>query len=272
MLDNGVKTKEFNCKQIQERALLVLDAFNEYAQKNKLEYYMAGGTLLGAVRHKGFIPWDDDIDIMMPRHDYNRLCKTFSNDRYKLICIGNNKKYGNPFARIWDTKTVLKWDNSIEPEIGAFIDIFPIDGFPSNSLASRLHQVHLKYLRIKLSSSQRVLVAESEKFGLVKKVLPLVFRKSPNHYAQKLEKLAMRYSYEKCKYVGVKVTIAHLFKERNSKSIFKETVFMPFENMLLPAPCGYEVYLEHLYGNYMELPPVEDQISVHPFKIYARDL
>jgi len=255
-------------KDIQNKCLKILESFDAFALEHKLTYYMSGGTLLGAVRHNGFIPWDDDVDLMMPRKDYEQLIKEFRNDQYQLSCCENDSDYSTPFVRIWDTKTTLRWNVIDDKQIGAFIDIFPIDGFPKNEMITKLHLYSIKWQRVKLHSSIRRKYLVKEKYQGVKSILKLLIRKSGNYYANRLNIVSKRYKYDDCLYVGVKTTSVHLFKEKNSKEIFKETIYFPFEHLKLPAPSGYDAYLRHLYGEYMVLPSEDQRYSEHNFEVY----
>lgn len=260
-------------KEIQRIELDIIKWFDSYAKRNSLCYYLAGGTLLGAIRHKGFIPWDDDVDIMMPRNDYQKMLSLRSDSRYKLDECSINPDYDSPFARIWDPKTYLEWNDSKGMNIGVFIDIFPIDGYPSNYFMSKLHTFFLKLLRARNNSAKRINFKEGEKFIFVKKILNHIWRESPNYYAIELNNLAKKLSFEDSDYVGVTTTSDHLFRERNKKKdIFGDkAILADFEGLKLPVPSGYDIYLKNLYGDYMKLPPKEKQISEHNFKIYMKE-
>ena len=260
--------KELNCREIQERCLEILRAFDAYAQKNGLTYYLAGGTLLGAVRHKGFIPWDDDVDLMMPRKDYEKLIHSFQHEQYRVDSCETNSQYATPFARIWDTHTALQWEVVNDFPIGVFIDIFPIDGYPEGDLPFQLHVRRLKLQRAKINSAIRTKLRDDEKYHSIKKILKKVWNKSGNTYAKELNQIAQKYPYDACNYVGDTTTTVHIFKERNPKKLYAKTVYLPFEDMQLPAPVGYDVYLKHLYGDYMQLPPEDKRVTEHMFKIY----
>lgn len=261
-------SQSLNCTEIQSICCDMLRFFADYARKHQLQFYMAGGTLLGAVRHQGFIPWDDDVDLMMPRKDYDKLISCFHDKRYRLSCCEKDADYKTPFLRIWDTHTVLKWDYSKEKEIGAFIDIFPIDGFPESELLTKLHLYHIKAYRSMLNLVNRSGFYKNEKKIALKKLCTFFLHKDGNYYAQHLNQTARKYDYETCQFVGVKTTSPHLFREKNSKNIFDETIEMQFCDFTLPAPVGYDVYLKHLYGDYMQLPPEEKRVTEHQFKIY----
>ena len=255
-------------REIQSYCLDIIRAFDCFAKENHLTYWMSGGTLLGAVRHKGFIPWDDDVDLMMPRPDYEYLLHHFVDERYRLSSCEKNAEYHTPFARIWDSETALEWNVLQEKNIGVFIDVFPMDGFPTNEIKSKLHLWHLKYYRVLINASMRKSFLKDEKWVVAKKLLKKLLRHNGNYYSLKLNNLAKKYDYEKSAFVGVKTTSVHLFREKNTKEVFSGTIYVPFENMSLPAPTGYDTYLSHLYGDYMQLPPEEERHSEHEFVIY----
>lgn len=128
--------RELNLNEVKEIQLRVLEFFSTYCKENKLRYSAYLGTLLGAIRHKGYIPWDDDIDLMMPRDDYDNLVKNFNyaNEKFGLLSIESNNNYYLPFAKIYAKKTLLVEDIDIEfEELGVYIDIFPVD-YHDNSL------------------------------------------------------------------------------------------------------------------------------------------
>lgn len=264
--------QELTSTEIQGYCLKLLEYFDLYAKTHNITYYMAGGTLLGAVRHQGFIPWDDDVDLMVPRKDYELLIQSFDgNGRYEVISCETNDRYCTPFARIWDKETRLAWHITSEVEIGVFIDIFPIDGFPPNELISKMYVHYLKLCRTKCNSAARTNFRPGEKYTALKRPLKYVWRKSANYYAKKLNNIAMRYRFEDSKYVGVTTTTAHIYRERNVKDeIFGETIYLPFEHLSLPAPSGYDMYLRHLYGDYMQLPQEEQRVTEHMFTVYAK--
>ena len=145
------------------------------------------------------------------------------------------------------------------------MDIFPLDGFPTGDLQTKIHLMRIKMLRSLVNAEVRQKFLKNEKFRLIKLLLRKLFRKSGNHYAQRLNVVAKKYKFESCQYVGVKTTTVHLFREKNPKSIYSETVYLPFEHLFLPVPVGYNKYLTHLYGDYMQLPPENERHSKHEF-------
>lgn len=123
--------KKIETEEMKKLELDMLIDVAKFCDENDIRYYLSGGTLLGAVRHKGFIPWDDDIDISMPRPDYLKFVSTYngSSEFYQVQSIENNDKYWRTFAKVFDTRTYLKEDAIRMPKDGngVFIDIFPID-------------------------------------------------------------------------------------------------------------------------------------------------
>lgn len=265
--------KELSTEEIQQCCLRILEYFDQFAKKNHLTYYLSGGTLLGAVRHKGFIPWDDDVDLMMPRPDYEKLLNIFHSDKYRLSDCDRDEEYCSSYARMWDPSTILIWNKARahEKQLGCFIDIFPIDGFPENELMTKLHLCRAKIANAKVSMAVKEGYAETEKYVPVKKMLKGFFRKDANFYARNLNQLAQTYDFNSCSYAGVYgASIPHIFREKNEKSVYAKTVMLDFEHLKLPAPVGYDIYLKRLYGSYMELPPEDKRISIHNFRIYWR--
>ena len=231
--------REMNHQEVQQCLLEMVKWFDGYAREHGITYYLSGGTLLGAVRHKGFIPWDDDVDLMMPRPDYERMIAEFKNDgRYQFICCERDDDYKTPFGRIWDTKTVRVFERLQDKQFGAFLDIFPIDGYPKNETLAKIYPYTLKARRFLITQANRNYFLEWEKYRTIKNLMKRLVRKDGNHYCRKLNQYARKLPYDQCEYVGVTTTTVHIFRERNPKSIFNKTVYLPFEDAELPAPEG----------------------------------
>ena len=141
---------ETNLRKLQLTELELFKKFAQFAEEHKIRYFALGGTLLGAVRHKGFIPWDDDMDIGVPREDYDRLleiCKT-EEAPFEMHTFFNDENYFRYFAQIQDPSIkVIRKDKQIQEITSSWVDIFPLDGMPNNRLIRAIHKYYLLWRR-----------------------------------------------------------------------------------------------------------------------------
>ena len=253
----------------------ILNCFVSFCEENNLNYMLEGGTLLGAIRHKGFIPWDDDIDIAMPREDYERMHQIIRKkplpSRYRLESL----QYGNspyPFAKIVDTKTVIVNSGSTLHK-SLWIDVFPLDGIPDYSLKDE------KCVRKKLKRYSFLLENACCKIGSGKnayrkllKIFVILFSRirGPFYYGKKMDELA-KCSTDQYKYAGNVVwSILGPHKVLKTEELF-DYIEVEFEGKLYKTTKFYDKYLSGYYGNYMELPPEDKRIN-HSLKAeYVKD-
>ena len=261
--------KEISSQELKTIQLNILRTFHAFCKQNQLRYYLYGGTLLGAVRHKGFIPWDDDIDIAMPRHDYDVLLKTFNKKYagtcYHLISPENNSAYYVPFAKILDTRTTLHETVKTQIELGVNIDIFPLDNFSNTPWKARLlfHRIDFwrKLLRYKQiikrpgHAAWRQIIVQTVQGILTLCPISLIVKQ--------MGKLGHTYSNKEMSHFVCSIW-ATLPKEIMYGSWFTQETTAEFEHEFFNIPNGYREVLTCLYGpDYMTPPPVEQQQTHH---------
>ena len=260
--------REISSGEYKKILLDIMDAIDSFCHQNKIAYYMLGGTLLGAVRHHGFIPWDDDMDIGLKREDYDRFCTQFNehrDDPYRVIHLNNTANYYSPSAKVIDTRTSLIENAYQAIEIGAYIDVFPLDYISEQSF--KCAEILLSHSSIaeKLKSTKTMNTSKNRKwyknFAIV--VSRILCYKSINEIAKEYDEKARQLSgsYDN-KYIA-NLCGAWGKKEIAEASDFDETIELLFENRRYMAPKGYDSYLRRLYGEYMELPPLEKRVTHH---------
>ena len=254
-LNNEAK---YDIRELQTRLLPVLETIDKVCKEHDLCYYLCAGTMLGAVRHHGFIPWDDDIDVCMPRPDYMKLMahsQEWLPSPMEIIGPHNSPTYPYPFAKIIDSSTtVLERPDFLFPE-GIYIDIFPIDGIASEAGKQRAHIRKYKFWRHLLFLRGR----DPYKHGHgPRSWWPLLLHKlfSLERLQRKVSHIMQTYDFTTSEYV-----IDHDFNERGimQKKLLGNPKKYQFEGKTFLGVHDYDGYLKHLYGDYMTLPPVEQR-------------
>lgn len=260
-----------NLKKIQYVEQDLLDYVVKFCEKNNIEYWLDWGTLLGCIRHKGFIPWDDDIDIHMPREDYDKFIELEHNNpdsKYRILSPKYNKDYYYSFAKMVDNDTTLEEIGLRKiKDLGVYVDIFPLDYVNKRkSLKVRIERF-LFMIRMApafMDYNNRVNNKNRVFFIKILKVLNKIFRFDKTGYLA--DRLAAR--NKKGEYWGLLV-------EGESKDIydvsdFNESINLVFEGENFSAPVNYNRILRNYYGDYMQLPPVEKQQPHHSFDAYYK--
>lgn len=260
---------------LQKVQLEILKEFDRVCKKNNLKYFLTGGNLIGAVRHKGFIPWDDDIDIEMPRPDYDKLIKLkdeFTHP-YFLQTYQTDPNFPYNFMKIRNSNTTYIENYFCHHKInhGVWIDIFPLDGVskkvvekPTFSMKFKIWSIWMRYYLVYLSTLKRKIRKESFFSDIFYNlVYVLTFWVSINHWMSKW----IDHTMKKVKYQDAKM-VCNLFSVYHAKSILKkeyyqDTTFLPYEGEMFMAPKGYHEILTKTYGDYMKLPPKEKQVGHH---------
>lgn len=271
--------KELTMQEIQAVSLEILKQVADLCEELDLRYTLIYGTLIGAVRHHGYIPWDDDVDIMMPRPDYDKLLSYLSNHKLPNLTLFNRQTcpaYPYMISRISDDRYILEMENEESVGMGVFIDIYPYDGLgktkeeavrfglKGDRLSSLCYQATRKHFAIETTTSPIRKLIKYPIFLASKMIGKELFQ-------NKLEKLARAKDYETSEYIGCIIWLSWGEKDIFPRKWFDETVVMPFDKYLFRVPKHYDEVLRHEYGDYMQLPPEKDRIGHHYFKAYRKE-
>lgn len=265
------KLYEFTPETLRKLQLKELDTlvyFKEFCNKNNLLFYLCGGCCIGSLRTGGFIPWDDDIDILMPRDDYEKLYKLWDNDkheRFKLLRTDEKIFTGNIFTTIVDTETTCVKANQAHLDIpfGIMMDIFPIDGCPKGKFKRTMQKLNAMIYSLFLAQ----IVPENHGgiMALGSKFLLSIVR-SPKAREKKwrnAERRMSKYKIADCEYITELCEGVHSMQPEYPKEWFASAVYREFEGLQMPIPVGYDPYLKKAFGDYMTLPPKDKQIPHH---------
>lgn len=253
----------------------ILKAFMEICERHGLTFYCCAGTAIGAVRHSGIIPWDDDIDVIMPRPDYDRLleiAKTEDFGKYELITPYNDSSYPLYFSKLSDRTTTLVEDRQIPCVIGLFVDIFPLDATDDDVEKAKILKARYTKIINRLNAVSThntfgeyiALLADPKEWGrFAIKTAAYFFRSAiRRHLIRQMDRLSHLYDYDKARNVQV-YTGSYGFKEVFPKAWLGKGRMFKFEDIEVPLPEEYDKYLRHFFGDYMQLPPVEQRVEKH---------
>lgn len=262
--------KEMTLQEIQSVSLDILKEFDRFCKENDLKYSLAYGTLIGAVRHKGFIPWDDDVDVVMPRPDYYKFVTSYK-DNGNYACFADERKncflaYGR-LADISRTfvQTPTVWANK---KTGVWIDIMPIDGVDEakenflKTVEEAKHQWFMVYRGRKAISDLSYFKGSFAKM-LRHFLLQIISGKSIYRHLYHHLEICLRFNYDECCYVSNMSHLLYTKKCHFSKSLFEEYSMLEFENSEFMVIKDYHTFLTTIYGNYMQLPPEKDRNAGH---------
>lgn len=256
----------------QRYILHVLREVTRVLEELKIPYFMQGGTMLGAVRHEGFIPWDDDVDLGIPRADYDRLLTEVSAhlpENLELRTYDDPTDHHYYFARIVDTRYQIRRMGSIEERLeNIWVDLFPLDGMPNGLLSRQWHKFRLLMTRLKfhLSCFEKVNIKRPGR-PLIERIIiriAMITRVgkwwNTRKQLDKLDRLLKKYPPEKSDYlVNFTGQTSFKFNEMFKKEVYGQGKEYPFEDMRMVGPVQYDAYLKSLYGDYMTPPRVEDR-------------
>lgn len=261
--------------KFKSKLLGVLKKIMEICEANNIHWFVGYGACIGAIRHKGCIPWDDDIDVCMPRPDYDRfveICKKTELGDYELADINETPGYLITIVRMYDKNTTMYFNTRSYHVGGIFIDIFPLDGASDGNVESNFSRCHFWK---SISKQSRLYYSKNYLWNLIKKrnlrlSSLIIFTSLCRRPLQKLslkmsDKIVRKYPYESSQYCMYYVTI---YGMRNviPKKWIEETIWVPFEDIQVRIPKYYHEYLTHIYGDYMTPPPDEKKDDRHYVK------
>lgn len=260
---------------IQKKLLEIAKEFIKICETHNLRYYASSGTLLGAVRHKGFIPWDDDMDFYMPRSDYNKLIeldkKGCFKDQYIFKHWDKTKNYIWNFGKIEDTQTTCIEstiaEHGVDYKSGIGIDIFILDGGGDKQMSSKIH-----FDKMTKCASRRYDKYWNQKSNNPLKRLVQSMRRSVftsqffmEYFKNKHDELAHKYNFDDSKFIASAFVLCTCDKSYHTYSDFEPSIIMPFEDIYIKCPNNYKAYLERLYGDYMTPPPESERTGHMPY-------
>lgn len=253
--------------EIQNKLLEIAIAFVKVCEKLGLSYFAIGGTCLGAIRHQGFIPWDDDIDFCMPRKDYEIFEKEahkYLPPKYFVQTYKTDKNYIYPFMKIRDSETTAIEDEIKKLKInhGVWIDIFPMDGLPDDfDVKKKIETFDRQFVR------RRFFIGGYQKSFLdfVEKLVSIILFPTKRSAIKKSEKLAKKYSINDTVYFWW--NWSSRFEHNFKVEWFLDYETVPFESMKIRVPKKYNDYLTEHYGDWKMLPPMEKRVSGHTFSL-----
>lgn len=258
--------------ETKDELLSILVTFDRYCKKHGLRYYLCGGALIGAIRHKGFIPWDDDIDVLMPRPDYETLFNKEKKEKIGTNLELYSYKKGNSnliFTKLGNPSFEIYNQYQTENEVLS-IDIFPLDGLSENmdtnvsnyrhmNILKQIYALHL--WRFGQGSSVKIKIMKGIAFPFAKLI-------SHKWICNEMNRIATLFDFESSTYVG-DIIWGYGLKEASLKDKFTKEIDVQFENYKFVTTADYDRYLTQVYGDYMKLPPMEKRKN-HELLVYRK--
>ena len=271
--DEKIRYQEVtDVREIQQMELGIMEYIHEVCNKIGVKYFLAYGSLIGAVRHQGFIPWDDDMDICMLRDDYEKLQDYLianPSERYQVMSYKNNRNYVYPFMKVMDNQTYLiEEDVRIDSNMGIYVDIFPVDGYEDDQAFKDKMTTIIKKRQLSCYTFKGITNKKSFINSLIRYASVIAFYfTDTNIYVKQIDELAKSRKVEDYELVDYLI-----YKDMNKpvwkREWLKDVTFGNFEGRDFLIPVNFHELLTSDYGNYMQLPPVEQQVSHHDFRLW----
>lgn len=261
--------KQITIDELKKIQLAMLKDIDFFCKSNNITYFLSYGTLLGAIRHKGYIPWDDDIDICMPRPDYERFINLYENKQknYHVKEFRKTKGYGLPFAKVSNENTIMNEFLYYSDVFGVYVDVFPIDGYGEKK------QITQSQWLSKFLNAKKAVLGRNR--SLIKNIVIAMGKLflspfSVQYILKKMHSIATKYSYTDCSQTDVFCS-STVEREIVPRTVFDKIIEADFEDCKFKIPANYDIYLKALYGDYMTPPPIENRISHHAYEAWWKD-
>ena len=263
-----MKRIRMNADEVRQTQLGIMDTIDAFCTEQEITYSLDGGSLLGAVRHKGFIPLDDDMDVIMPRPDYDRFWATFNGHYtgYQAVNYRLDPDFAHTFTRVIDTRT-LALDHNRVNKFGVFVDIYAVDGQPEDDKVFDDYVRTYIQLKNQFHKSAPLWHCTDSPLVALKTLLRHPFYPAREKIAAKLEKLYRDWPLGSTAFAG-HIMGGSEWDTHMPASIFEEYIRLPFEGRMYRCVKDYDTFLRKLYGDYMQLPPVEDRHPYHSVACY----
>ena len=264
--------KELSLQEQKDCCLKILISIHNFCVKNNIRYSISYGTLIGAIRHQGFIPWDDDIDIIMPRNDYNTFIGTYHDSIYELL--GNKDISNHLHYVVHDPRTRVFFSHSESDQYyykgGIWVDVFPIDGVPDDvneyrNLKNKIHQL-VKWQRW----GEVILPWQRKKLWklMIWRIIHIVARLFRPYFDRRLFMLMNSNNTKDTRMVG-DLSLHYTNFPSFPRSYLEQYKDVDFEGFKVKSMKDYDPFLKAIYGNYMEFPPIKERIPKHGYKAYS---
>ena len=256
--------------ELKETELNILKTFDKICRKNNLEYSLAFGTMIGAIRHHGFIPWDDDIDVCMKRDDYEKLLSLkYSDENFEIKNYRYTKGYYYPFSKMVDKNTILYEPWRCDTNMGVYIDIFPLDSFDAETVSKQEEIIKKVNIRSTAAYLMGHKVSHHKQFSLryfLKALFLIITMPCKKSIIGIVDSFCK--NYDNGNYCG---SLLQFYNNPFIKSqFFEKLINVEFEDIEAPVYAEYDAILTHIYGDYMTPPEPDKQVSNHYFTAYRK--